>query len=355
MDATTGREARDGDSTLHSPQQAPHFDAAWLMRQEFPPLEYVVKGIIPEGLSILAAAPKIGKSWMVLALAAAVSTGGHAFEVIAIGKPRPVLYLALEDGQRRLQDRLRTLGETEPSSRLAFVVDLGEETAEQVIGRFFDAHRDMAPVAILDTLAKARKPGNAAEAAYERDYRDAGALKRLTDLVPGSSLIVVHHTRKQAAEDFLDTLSGTQGIAGAADSILTLTRTRGEHEGILSVTSRDAAEGEYKLQLTTDTMRWMLSGDSLESAAAAAQTAKKSAGTGETMTRVIEFVGKHPEGVRAQQVALDLDISDDTARKYLKRASDNERIESPSRGLYTPVSSVPSVPNSNVVPIRSNT
>ena len=52
----------------------PAFDAAWLMRQHFPPTKYVVPGIIPEGLTLLVAAPKIGKSWMVLGLG--VELGG---------------------------------------------------------------------------------------------------------------------------------------------------------------------------------------------------------------------------------------------------------------------------------------
>ena len=36
--------------------------ADWLLEQEFPPVQYVVDGLIPEGLSLLIAAPKIGKS-----------------------------------------------------------------------------------------------------------------------------------------------------------------------------------------------------------------------------------------------------------------------------------------------------
>lgn len=52
------------------------FDSAWLTEQDFPPVEYVVPGVIPEGLTILVAPPKVGKSWMVLGIAEAAASGG---------------------------------------------------------------------------------------------------------------------------------------------------------------------------------------------------------------------------------------------------------------------------------------
>jgi RecA-family ATPase len=72
------------------------FNAAWLMQQVYPPTKYVVPGIVPEGMTLLVAAPKIGKSWMVLGLGLDLSSGGVAFGCLPVGKPRPVLYLALE-------------------------------------------------------------------------------------------------------------------------------------------------------------------------------------------------------------------------------------------------------------------
>ncbi|RCL89398.1 MAG: hypothetical protein DBW62_04500, partial [Microbacterium sp.] len=76
------------------------FTATWLMAQTFPPVRYVVPGIIPEGATLLVAAPKIGKSWLMLDTAVAAARGGRALGTVALGRPRPVLYLALEDGPR---------------------------------------------------------------------------------------------------------------------------------------------------------------------------------------------------------------------------------------------------------------
>jgi RecA-family ATPase len=90
-------------------------DGAWLDRQEFPPLAYALPGVIPEGSVLLVGPPKIGKSWFVLTVALAAATGGRALS-IAIPR-RPVLYLALEDGDRRIQDRCRKLLRGDPIPR----------------------------------------------------------------------------------------------------------------------------------------------------------------------------------------------------------------------------------------------
>lgn len=84
------------------------FNGAWLDTQEFPPLEYAVPGIIPEGFGLLVSPPKAGKSWLVCGIGLACATGGLALGRIHVDK-RPVLYLALEDGKRRLQSRSRRI------------------------------------------------------------------------------------------------------------------------------------------------------------------------------------------------------------------------------------------------------
>ncbi|MDP8969802.1 MAG: AAA family ATPase, partial [Actinomycetota bacterium] len=85
----------------------------WLDAQEFPALTFAVPGLIPEGSTLLVGPPKIGKSWFVLACALAVASGGRALSTIKV-EQRPVFYLALEDGDRRLQERCRILLPGEP-------------------------------------------------------------------------------------------------------------------------------------------------------------------------------------------------------------------------------------------------
>ena len=317
------------------------FNAAWLMEQIFPPTQYVVPGIIPEGMTLLVAAPKIGKSWMVLGLGVELSNGGNAFGIIPVGKPRPVLYLALEDGMRRLQDRLRMLSPSHLSEMLEFQTDIAEGQVISTIRDFMVKHAGSDPVCILDTLGKVMPPaGNGSQ--YGHDYKVLSQLKATADAVPGSSLVIVHHTRKMDGGDFLDAVSGTQGIAGAADTVLVLKRERHEKRATLQVTSRDAAEGEYSLTMTESGV-WELDGKDLADAARVAQTAKQTAGVGDRMTEVIETVGRFPEGIKPHDVAVLLGLEDKAAQVYLSRAFDSGRLNKPTRGLYTPVGSVGTV------------
>lgn len=316
------------------------FTAEWLMAQSFPPIRYVVPGVVPEGMTLLVAAPKIGKSWMVLGLGIALSCGGNALGALPVGNPRPVLYLALEDGPRRLQDRIVRLNPAEVSPLLEFRVEIETDAVIGTIAGFMNEHAGADPVVILDTLGKVMPPaGNASQ--YGHDYRVLSALKSTCDAVPGSSLIIVHHTRKGGGEDFLDAVSGTQGIAGAADTVLVLRRERNDDRATLHVTSRDAAEGEYSL-LMTETGAWELDGDDLEGAAQAAQVARSTAGVGDRMADVISTVARFPEGIKPRDVKTLLpDVTG--VDEYLRRAVDAGRITKLTRGLYAPVSSVRSV------------
>jgi RecA-family ATPase len=63
-------------------------------------------GDVDEGVTLLAGAPKLGKSWLMLNVAVAVASGGKAFGSIDV-EQGAVLYLAVDDNGRRLQKRLR--------------------------------------------------------------------------------------------------------------------------------------------------------------------------------------------------------------------------------------------------------
>lgn len=320
--------------------KAETFNAEWLMATEFPPLKYVVPGIIPEGLSVLVAAPKVGKSWLVLALAINLSTGTKALGAVEVGSARPVLYLALEDGKARLQNRLRHMN-VEVSRRLEFSVNLNGQDVVEVITEWIAENAGNDPIVILDTLGKVMPAPTGQTTQYGHEYKVMSGLKQACDAFPGSALIIVHHTRKQDSGDFLDAVSGTQGIAGAADSILVLKRDRHNDRATLQVTSRDAVEGEYSLVFQENGL-WELDGKSLEDAANAARLARISSGVGDRMAEVIEIVSRYPEGIKSKDIRVLLpNVSN--IDEYLRRANDSGRIVKLTRGLYAPVRNVRSV------------
>ena len=108
---TTPRGLRSLDvdePTSNGHAQRTSWTAAELLADDFPEPRFAVDGLLPEGLSFMAGAPKLGKSWMALGLGIAVASGGRALGSVPV-EAGDVLYLALEDSPRRLQSRLRTL------------------------------------------------------------------------------------------------------------------------------------------------------------------------------------------------------------------------------------------------------
>jgi hypothetical protein len=315
-------------------------DGVWLDAQNFPPLVYTVPRLIPEGSVLLVGPPKIGKSWLVLTVELAAATGGKALS-IAVPK-RPALYLALEDGDRRLQDRCRRLlpaGDPIPAG-FQYLTRVEPGRVIDTIASWLDLQHDVPPLVVLDTLAKVMPPALPGETSYQRDYRVGTALKGIADDHPGMTLLVNHHDRKAAAEDFVDTVSGTHGLAGAADTVIVLTRARHETSGLLKVTGRDVPEGEYALTFT-DGCAWDLDGADLDEAAARAREARLGGGLGDRSAEIIAFVAANPPSVRAHEVE---EKFGQDARRYLKRLADSGRLVRLSRGYYA---SVPSVPSSH--------
>jgi hypothetical protein len=166
------------------------------------------------------------------------------------------------------------------------------------------------------------------------------------DNSPGATLLVNHHQRKAGADDFIDVVSGTAGLAGAADTIIVLSRDRQEAAGLLKVTGRDVAEGEYAVTFK-DGAVWELDGHDLEVARAKAQkvraTTRATAMAGDRMVDVVLYAYEHPDGVRRGDVAKALKLEPQVAGVYLARAADSGRLQRAERGLYTPVTSVTSL------------
>lgn len=305
----------------------------WLQDQLFDPLRYTVPGVLPEGMTLLVGAPKIGKSWLTLAIGLAVARGG-----VALGQrvdQRPVLLLALEDGDRRMQDRSRILldGESIPAE-LEYVTRVAPDRVVDLIGEWLTEYGREAPLVVVDTLGRCMPIALPGETTYQRDYRIGVRLKALSDAHPGTSLVVNHHDRKADADDFVDRVSGTHGLAGSADSTLVLTRRRNDKAGLLQVTGRDVLEGEYALTFAGG--RWGLDGKDLAEAAQRARTARLIDTLGDRSSAIVSVVNSHPEGIRAEKVAESVDLEPKATRDYLGRLASTKKISRFERGVYGP-------------------
>lgn len=329
-------------------------DGAWLQAQTFPPMKWVVPDLVPEGMTILAGSPKVGKSWLVLSLALGISAGGKAFGSIDLGAPRPTLYLALEDGDRRLQKRsFALLGDQGTIPPNFHYITKGRPfELLDTIAVWLDEHRDEQPVVIVDTLAKIRPPENGGENAYERDYRHAGGLKSLIDPIEGGGLIAVHHVNKKQDGDFVDAVSGTNGIAGAADSTLVLRRNRTDDDGVLAITGRDVLEAEYAI--TQEHGTWTLAGGNIATAKGAAKETKATRDLSADAAAIVEHVLKYGP-ISPKDIAAQLQQPSDKVRMYLKRALEGGRIERRVRGMYGPVTTTNQTEELEVLSFKRNT
>ena len=147
-------------------------------------------------------------------------------------------------------------------------------------------------------------------------------------------------TRKAASEDFVDDLSGTLGLAGSADYVLVLRRPRQSDQATLQVTGRDAPEGQYAF--TVDGGCWLIDGDTLAAAAAAAETRRNERKLGDRALEILALVNERAPAnhTTAADVAEKLGIDRAQARVYLNRLADAERIKKTATGVYTSVTTV---------------
>jgi AAA domain/Transcriptional regulator, AbiEi antitoxin len=279
---------------------------------------------------VIAAPPKAGKSLLILGWMLAVASGGPALGALSTGPARGALYLALEDGDRRLQARCRHLlapGEPIPA-RLRYVLTVPPGEVEAVVEDALARYPDTALV-VIDTLGRIMPLPRQGETTYQRDYRVGVALKRIADERPGLTIIVIHHTRKAHSEDFIDDVSGTHGLAGAADTIILVRRSRGRDEGVLQVTGRDVLEAAYAVTFRDGA--WSLDGGTLSEARDnVARRADEAALSGRS-AEIIEFVRQHPGGAKTGDITSKFGHD---AATYLRRHVERGRLAKPKRGLY---------------------
>lgn len=194
----------------------------------------------------------VGKSFMMAQIAYHVSSGTPMWNYSV--RKGTVLYLALEDDYRRLQERLYRMFGTETTPNLFFSVaskSLNEGLFDQ-LGTFLNEHPETS-VVIIDTLQKVRETDGDTYS-YARDYDIIAGLNAFADRT-GICLILVHHTRKQKSDDNFDRNSGTNGLLGAADgAFLMYKNKRSDSEATIEVSGRDQPDKKIMLSRNKETL-----------------------------------------------------------------------------------------------------
>lgn len=301
----------------------PHgiISAAALDALEFPPISYVVHGLIVEGLTILAGKPKFGKSFLVLQLSIGVSSGA-----LALGELRceqgDVLYVAGEDNQRRLQRRLRqVLGRGPKPARLHLATTWPKMRGGciEALEQWLDAHPG-ARLIVLDTWSVIKPPPDGRKGVYDEDADGVRPLQRLAS-ERNVAIVLVTHTRKAEADDVFDTVSGTLGLTGVADSILIVTRS--DDRSILAGKGRDLEEFEKVIKRDPHMGTWTILGDT----AAVPDTPEQQA--------IVLVLGKAGSPMTPTQIANRVGKDRTAVQHMLRRLRAKGKVEYHGRQGYT--------------------
>lgn len=235
--------------------------AVGLQQKDLPPIRWIVQDLVAAGLTVLASPPKFGKSWMAMCLCLSVAMGGRflGYRCYKCG----VLYMALEDGERRLKSRMGKILVTLPAPSgfdFATMAPTLSTGLLDVLEGYVKLHPETGLI-IVDTLAKVRDVGGGRDI-YAKDYSDIGTLKRFADS-HNIALLLIHHLRKAGDDsDPFARISGTNGISGAADTMMVLAKERrGDDTAMLSITGRDVEQKDLVLRFNKDSCLWENLGD----------------------------------------------------------------------------------------------
>jgi RecA-family ATPase len=241
------------------------FTAKELMDMETSEIKWVIEGVIPEGLTLFAGKPKVGKSFFLLDAGLAIATGSEAFGAVPT-EPADVLYLALEDPITRIKDRLsKMLGKLSASERL-HIYPMGEwprahEGGIDRLNRWMEDHPETRLV-IIDTLERFKRPQKAPGYHYSQDYGNLAPIHEFANR-HNIGVVVVHHTKKTSTKDPFDEITGTTGLTAVADTLAKLDRTSTGRDGrVFAFRGRDVGEEELPFQF--DNFRYGLVEDEAE-------------------------------------------------------------------------------------------
>ncbi len=253
----------------------------------------------------------------------------------------PVLYLALEDTPRRLQSRMgRILGGQPAPAGLTLATECPPLRAggAQAIADWIKAHRG-ARMVVIDVFAKVRGNNAPGVSPYEADYAAMALAKMLADRF-GIAVVLVHHVRKAGSDDFLAEVSGTNGLAGAADTTIVLKRGRGQADGVLHTTGRDVDEAEYALSFHAAAGAWqLLDGPAVDHT------------LGDTRSTILRHLRQQDQAQPPKVVAEATGLAYDTVKRTCLRMAADGQLVSDASGRYgIPVEGAVGVPRVPRVP-----
>jgi hypothetical protein len=227
--------------------------ASEILATDWGQMEWIVDGVIPEGLTVFAGQSKIGKSWFLLQMAICVAMNRRFLKSFDTNKYE-ILYLALEDNERRMKSRLQRL-KLKVNDGLKIIHNW---TDQWYALDYFLEKNPLVKVVIIDTWGRfvtgVCKDGND----YAETTELAASLHKLARKHKAAIIAVTHTKKGTSTGDWIDDTIGSKALVAVADTIIKLSRDRNEKEGTLCITGRDVEEKELTLE-RDDNWLWSLS------------------------------------------------------------------------------------------------
>jgi RecA-family ATPase len=295
-----------------------------IQAMEIEPLTWIVKDLIPEGLSLLAGRPKVGKSWFALNIAVAVAEGNIALNKFQTSKSK-VLYIPYEDNTRRIKSRLNCmLNGNEAHENLFFPKDLyfpkinqeGLDCISQSI-----ENEDGIKLIIIDTFGSAVIKGNT-DYSFKDDYDFMMRLQKLA-LKYHIAILLLHHLRKGVStESVYDDIIGTTGMTASPDTLMIIKKYKEGH--ILHIMGRDVQEADYKSVFDVGTFFWNVTDDKVSFVS-----------TVERQAIIDSFESNYDIELQVNEIADKTDKSREATSQLLRKMCiANEIIKGSKTGYY---------------------
>lgn len=300
------------------------FTLGELMAEEFPAIKWIVEDLIPEGTTILAGKPKMGKSWLALGLCISVATGS-----LALGKfpaeRGEALYLALEDNKRRLQDRsMKVLGkDVEPNHSLHLATS-GPRLDKGLVGELetWLEHHPNARLIVIDTMARVRAKSSKERSLYEQDYEVGADLTTLAGRF-SVAIILIHHLKKGDADDPMDLISGSTGLTAGVDGVMVLNRTRSAADAVLKAIHRELKDDpELALSWNPEAGRWTYLGTAEEWR------------MGKERREIFDVMAREDRAMKPKEIAEILDQPTPNISKLLQKMREDGLVDNERYGEY---------------------
>ena len=222
------------------------------------PIEFLIDGIIPVGITLLYAPPKSKKSFMALQMFESVTNGT---EFLGRTTTRcDGVYFDLEGSKRRTGNRTQQMNVKIPSTSY-ISHSLPATVCDGLADELRAAHKEKPNVRffIIDTYSSAlgnHKPSG--NGAYNDDVAIWQPLHRMA-CEENIAILFVHHTNKQGkfvSNDVMDRISGSTGLGASSDANIFIDTDGGRdnNRANIMVIPRDAETTTIKAKF--DCFRW---------------------------------------------------------------------------------------------------